>query len=169
MGCTEALTRDHEGVMEAAEAATGMAVMLVQGRDPEPGDLSTLVIYARTFIEQVHYLREEEVLFPVVKSRLPHLSSECDRLKADHSRARSLMERVAAGEWGAQQTGEVLAEWARLVRAHTREEEAYLLPIVERSLGPERCLQVRTGFARMDRPGRERMAEPLVRRYLVPA
>lgn len=168
MGCTDALRHDHEGVMEAAEAATGMAVTLVQGRKLPPGDLPTLVTYSRNFIQQVHHRREEEILFPVVRSRLPHLASECDRLQADHSRARRLMEQVHAGEGGPERVGEILAEWARLVRAHTREEEAYLLPIVERNLGPDRCLQVRNGFARMERPGRDRIVAPLVRRYLVP-
>ncbi len=168
MGCTDTLRRDHEGVMEAAEAATGMSVTLIQGRSLPPGDMLALVTYARTFIEQVHHRREEEVLFPVVRSRLPHLSSECDRLRADHWRARRLMDRIASAEGGAESAGEALAEWARLVRAHTREEDAYLLPIVERSLRPDRCLQVRSGFAMMERPGRERMVEPLVRRYLVP-
>jgi branched-chain amino acid transport system ATP-binding protein len=168
MGCTDALRIDHQGVLEAAEVATGMAVTLVQARPLPPGDLPTLVTYARTFIEQVHHRREEEVLFPIVAKRLPHLASEVDRLRADHARARQLMDEIASGEGGPQHGGDLLAQWSRLVRAHTREEETYLLPIVERTLSPEACLRVRSGLARMERPGRERLVEPLVKRYLVP-
>lgn len=169
MGCTDALRRDHEGVLQAAELATGIAVTLVQDRAVPPADLDALVDYARSFIEGVHHRREEEVLFPVVRHRLPHLASELDRLIADHARGRALMALVASGAGGREAQGDTLAEWARLVRAHTREEDHYLLPIVEASLSTEGCLRVKSGFARMERPGRERLLQPVLRRYLVPA
>lgn len=167
MGCCDALRRDHREVLEVADAATGMAATLVQGRRIPTEDVATLVGYTRTFIDQVHHRREEEVLFPVVRARLPHLGFEIERLVADHRRGKELMEAADAAKADLVRQGELLAAWARLVRAHTAEEEAYLLPIVERSLSTEACLRVKSGFARMERPGRGRAAELMLARYLV--
>ena len=167
MECCEALKRDHREVLEVADAATGMAASLVQGHAVPPEDFRTLVGFARSFVEQVHHRREEEVLFPIVRARLPHLGAEIDRLVADHRRGRELMQAADASRADLVRQGEALAAWARLVRAHTAEEEAYLLPIVERSIGAEARLRVRSGLARMDRPGVGRAAELMLARYLV--
>jgi branched-chain amino acid transport system ATP-binding protein len=167
MACTDRLRHDHEGVGEAAEVATGIAVTLVQGRPVPAEDLRALVEYAEGFIEQVHHRREEEVLFPIVATRLPHLAAEVERLKRDHVRGRELIEAVSSTRGDLVRQGDLLSKWSRLVRAHTREEERFLLPIVERTLSSEACLRVKTGLARMDRPGRERVIEPLLGRYSV--
>lgn len=167
MECCDALRRDHREVLGIADAATGMAASLVQGRRIPREDVRTLVGFARAFVERVHHRREEEVLFPVIRKQLPHLGSEVDRLTADHRRGRELMAQADASFGDIRRQGELLAAWARLVRAHTAEEEAYLLPIVERSLSNEARLRVRSGLARMERPGAGKEAEVALARYLV--
>lgn len=167
MGCIEGLCRDHVGITEAAQVATGLAVTLVQDRDVPVADLDALVAYARSFVEGVHQRREEEVLFPVVKSRLPQLSSECDRLRSDHARMRALLDVVASDDEDRPRRGEALAEWSCLVRGHAREEEAYLMPMVERALRPDVCGRVLSAFAGLEVAGVASMA-PLTGRWPVP-
>lgn len=167
MGCVDGLCRDHDRIAEAAQVATGLAVTLIQDRDIPSADLDELVEYARSFVQGVHQRREEEVLFPVVKSRLPQLASECDRLRADHARMRSLIDIASSSAEERSRRGEALAEWSRLVRAHDREEEAYLMPLVERALRPDVCSTVISGFASLGAGGGGSV-EALLGRWPVP-
>jgi hemerythrin-like domain-containing protein len=151
MGCCDELREDHVLIGEAERVFVAVALELSQDRTVDDDDLERLLRFADSFVGR-HFAKEEKVLFPALAA-----SGVSDRLRnrigflvADHASARALVETASRHRRDAAVLADSLIGWARLMQAHTAEEDDCVFPVVDQTLDPEARERVLGGFREID-------------------
>ncbi len=150
------LLEEHNLVRRVLETARRQAERIGATGDYDRKGLNDLTVFLKNFVSRFHHGREEQLLFPELRDRLPHRCDLIDQLHQEHETGRLLLRRMAAALLSAEQ-GEALAptrveddltEYIESLLGHLRREEEQLFSEADRLL---------------EAGDRERMAEALRR------
>ncbi|MEM2282159.1 MAG: DUF438 domain-containing protein [Candidatus Hadarchaeales archaeon] len=152
----EILLGEHEElrkrVERAREAVDRLAV--AEGFSFAERELPTLFKLSEELLEaEKHYLREENVLFPVLEkhgiTEPPAIMwIEHDQLRREKKQLRDLLQRASAMDFGEfkKGLGERVLSLGRILEAHIFKENRILFPSALRVITPEEWREVRRGF-----------------------
>ncbi len=155
MQVTDTLRAEHEGVLTVLSQLERAVTAAEAGR-PVPGDLFADVReFFAVFVDRCHHGKEEGELFPALGAAGQELQQ---RLEEEHREGRQLaaayaaaVERYRPGDRGtAHELGEAARAYAAFLQRHIALENDELLPLVERTLTPERDQEVWEAFERLE-------------------
>jgi hemerythrin-like domain-containing protein len=153
----QTIRQEHTAI---AAVLRSLEQMLARGPEDPPERffdvLRAMLFYIDEFPERLHHPKESDLLFPRIARRAPEAMPVIRRLEADHmsgeGRVRELQHRLLAWELMGDSRRAEFEQGARQYLAfyleHMRVEEAELLPIAQKSLGPDDWAELETGFAR---------------------
>lgn len=136
-----------------------MAMMLSQsrrdGRLPNFEVLRSMMFYVDEFPEKLHHSKEEELLFPIVRKRVPELATVLDRLGRDHERGEAALRHMehlllafeVMGESRRDAFEKALETYTRNYLEHMALEELEVLPAAQKHLSPEDWVALDAAFA----------------------
>lgn len=155
MQVTETLRAEHEGVLTVL-AQLERAVSAAEAGRPIPCDVfADVQEFFAVFVDRCHHGKEEGELFPALGDAGQALQ---ERLEEEHRGGRQLaaayataVERYRPGERRtAQELATAARAYAAFLQRHIAVENAELLPLVERTLSPERDHAVWEAFERLE-------------------
>lgn len=132
----------HHALRDAAHAMAAAPPGLTAA---EPKRLAAFRAYWKGYAGEVlaHHTTEDDVVFPELVRRAPHLADLMDRTDADHHHLDELMEDVTAAlgaiseGTGAERAAALLREVADHMDEHLDMEDRELLPVIEASFTQE--------------------------------
>ena len=108
-----------------------VAAARLEGGDTLPDERWTeLIDWLRTFADDRHHAKEENLLFPaMIRAGIPARGGPVDVMLEDHEECRALMAAMAAGP----PAGRAAAarRYVRLLREHIAKENEVLFPLAE--------------------------------------
>jgi hemerythrin-like domain-containing protein len=134
------LKREHRVIERGLQAAEIMAGERVLHK----GCWDKLMAFFKNFVEDCHHAKEEDVLFPILKS-VPDSGNSVETVFEEHERGRTLL-KVVEGELDFALNGRaesverlcrVTREYIALLRRQIREEDRSVFALVDEMLGPE--------------------------------
>lgn len=139
MKSTVVLREDHRHLLTALNILAEMAAQGERAQSVNEKDLETLLVFLKGFGDRHHQGKEESVLFPaLLRDREQKNYQKLCALTFEHNRERSLV----GGLWDSiltKNTRDFVYYAKRLndiLRAHIKEEEEVLFPLVESTLSP---------------------------------
>lgn len=160
MRAIDVLTRDHERIHALlALVEQGMREL----ESPGPADTNAwfdLLQLCEAWVDRAHVLKEEEGLFPLLRSRglgpeitvVAALMSQHQTGQAFLRQWRKAVERLAAGDASARQDVLVWArDYVELLREHMRIEDHYFYELADGSLTAGDDAMLLEKFERIDR------------------
>lgn len=145
----------------------GSLPALIRGADGNPGRAARIAAHAGEMLEflHVHHSGEDELLWPVLRPRVPADADLIDRLESEHQEVAATVKDVQSDlpDWGRTAdpaTGERMAgrldALLPLLKDHLDQEEKLLLPLVAPNLSQEEWDALgKHGFAAI--PGKRRL------------
>jgi hemerythrin-like domain-containing protein len=133
MTATEDLRSEHGGVGRMLGIMDAMAGRMRAGVRTDEGELAQMIEFLRVFIDQCHHAKEEQLLFPALRTtNVALVEGTLDILTAEHATGREIVARIASAadrlsdEEGAAsaQLVQAMAEYTKLLHAHIRREES---------------------------------------------
>jgi hemerythrin-like domain-containing protein len=155
MQVTDTLRAEHEGVLTVL-AQLERAVSAAEAGRPIPRDIfADVQEFFAVFVDRCHHGKEEGELFPALGKAGRQLQ---EQIEEEHHEGRDLAAAYAAAvgryQPGNRETAHGLAVAARAYAAflqrHIALENTELLPLVERTLSPERDHAVWEAFERLE-------------------
>jgi hemerythrin-like domain-containing protein len=112
------------------------------GGAPDFDLIRAILFYIDEFPERLHHTKETELLFPMLRARVPNAAAVLDRLDADHGRGESAIRELEhlllaweqLGERRRQPFLDALERYVNFYLEHMNLEEHEMLPLAEHSL-----------------------------------
>jgi hemerythrin-like domain-containing protein len=156
---TQILRHEHEAILKMLEASEQAAQKLEQGGEVPPAVLEDLLEFFKTFADQCHHGKEEELLFPLLERKgIPRAGGPVGVMLHEHEEGRALI-REMAGAAAEIQAGHADARirwataaraYAQLLREHIFKENNFLFPMAERVLTPEEQEGLAESFEKLE-------------------
>lgn len=157
---TQDLRAEHAGVGRILSIMDVMARQMRAGASPNHDDLDHVIEFLRIFVDQCHHAKEEQLLFPALRTAGITAVDETLRiLTAEHTHGRELVARIATaagrlpGEEDYDNDGlvQAMTEFTALLRAHIRREENDCFSVADRELPPAVQDELNEGYDRIER------------------
>lgn len=136
-----------------------MAMLLAKSRRdgdlPNFDVLRAMMFYVDEFPEKLHHSKEDSLLFPLVRRRVPDLGRVLDRLSRDHERGEAALRNLEHTLLAFEVMGEPRrADFEKALETYTRNyldhmalEEQEVLPAAQRHFSPEDWTALDAAFA----------------------
>jgi hemerythrin-like domain-containing protein len=138
--------RDEHQALSAMLRSMGMLLAKSRrdGQLPPFEVLRAMMFYVDEFPERLHHSKEESLLFPAVRKRVPELGTVLDRLGRDHERGESALRDLehkllafeVMGEPRREAFEKALETYTRNYLEHMALEELEVLPAAHKHLTP---------------------------------
>jgi hemerythrin-like domain-containing protein len=156
---TQILRHEHEAILKMLEASEQVAQKVERGGEVPPAVLEDLLDFFKTFADQCHHSKEEELLFPLLERKgIPRAGGPVGVMLHEHEEGRALIremanatEAIQAGRadgrirWAA-----AARAYAQLLREHIFKENNFLFPMAERLLTPEEQEGLAESFEKLE-------------------
>jgi len=165
----QVLHSEHDSIRAVLAAMAHFAERGAEGHAvPEARVFRAMIAYLDLFAERVHHPKEEQKLFPILRSRSQEAASILDRLELEHKRGGNAIRKLEQSFVRWEEGGEPyfadfakhVEEFTRFYRAHLMAEEHELLSLAQKALTKEDWRIVDESFAAGDDPlaaeGKER-------------
>jgi hemerythrin-like domain-containing protein len=156
---TQILRHEHEVIVQMLDASEEVAQQFEKGRKVRPELLADLLEFFKTFADECHHSKEEELLFPLLELKgIRRHGGPLGVMLHEHEEGRALIREMAeaAEEFQSGQDAASL-HWARaarayaqLLRTHICKENNVLFPMAERTLAPEEQTQLAERFEELE-------------------
>lgn len=142
---TQMLEDEHRVIAKVVGAAPVLADRLEAGQVVDAATLQGMVEFMRTFADQCHHAKEEELLFPLLEKKgVPMQGCPVGALIAEHMRGRALVHELASAvdgySRGERATQEAVVNslrgLAKLYPSHIWKEDYLLFPLTNKVLSP---------------------------------
>lgn len=153
MQCTRKLSEDHRVIHRAVEVLKEMAARAERERDIRPDDVKDLLEFFRCFADDLHQMKEESVLFPVLlKTTERKQTGPVHAMVFEHDQERSLVEGLEDALYTTNLPDFVYyaKRMAEILTNHMHKEEHLLFELVEKTLTDEEDRSVSEGFRKCD-------------------
>ena len=149
----------HDEHAALAAMLQSLRMMVQRGPASEPENffdvLRAMLFYIDEFPERLHHTKENELLFPPVRARAPHLKDVLDKLDKDHaygeSAVRELQHQLLAwellGESRRAAFDEAAKRYLEFYLEHMRLEETVIMPEAEKVLTEDDWKALDAAFA----------------------
>jgi len=171
----ESLYGDHRSIVVVLDAMQHLARRHAPATAASDAKgLRAILYYLDIYPERHHHPREEECLFPAVRSRTREADAAIDELTRQHAGGaaalRALEQRLLRFEGGGESEWPALAaaieEFIRHYDAHMRLEEEVVMPIADRVIDPAAWRAIEAEFATRQDPLASVKASELMRHVL---
>lgn len=155
---TDGLMHDHQVVLLVVGAMEREAARIRSGKQIDADGVEKMVAFTREFTDGCHHRKEEQVLFPTLKAKVPMAAGPVSAMLAEHDIGRGHVRTIVEALPEAK-TGDPLAAlavagglegYAELLRAHVDKENNVLFPLAERTLRADDKAAVADGFDRVE-------------------
>lgn len=154
------LMDDHQVILRFCGALRGLCLKAGKGASPNVADLDAALDFIKTFADDCHHAKEEDLLFPAMEEAgLPREGGPLAVMLMEHAQGREFvralaaaLKRLKAGEASALK--EVLSNasgYAELLSGHISKEDMILYPMAMDSLPEARWEVLLKEFARVER------------------
>jgi len=130
----------HHGLMLAQLIKTGSPKYKGLPHELDGKKLYTIKFFEKNLIP--HFRKEEQVLFPLLRSKSENIAIIVDELINQHKKVRLLIERLKKTV----EPEKVLDELGRLLEIHIRKEERELFQMIQEVLSEEELLKLETNM-----------------------
>lgn len=141
---TEILESEHRVIEKVVGAVREMSAMFEAGQKPDVALLYRVVDFMRTYADQCHHGKEEQLLFPALgKLGVPVEGCPLGALTGEHNRGRTLVASLAEGadllvagnEQGLEKIMKGLSGIVSLYPNHIWKEDFLLFPMTHKVMG----------------------------------
>ncbi len=151
---TEVLREEHALILQALDALEAKLGHVAAGEAPDPAYFANAVSFLRTFADQCHHGKEENLLFKTMVDRgFPQRGGPIAVMLSEHEAGRGFIHGMAeaAGRLGQDASAAAaLTEngrgYIQLLRAHIQKENNILFPMADNVLSPEDQAQLGQAF-----------------------
>jgi hemerythrin-like domain-containing protein len=156
---TQILRHEHEAILKMLEASEQAAQKLERGGEAPSAILEDLLDFFKTFADQCHHGKEEELLFPLLERKgIPRAGGPVGVMLHEHEEGRALiremssaMAQIQAGRADGRHRWAMAARaYAQLLREHIFKENNFLFPMAERVLTPEEQEGLAESFEKLE-------------------
>jgi len=177
MRAIDVLIEEHRLLALALQCLDQLVCDLERGDDLDGSAAARLLEYFERFADGSHQDKEEQHLFPVLRTVAPvHITPMVRELRVVHTDERGLLDELRTlfegavyGEaWSLDSFAAHARDYADLQRRHSRTEDVYLFPLAEQYLGERDDAELLEWFRRIDastrragRPDAVRLVEDL--------
>jgi hemerythrin-like domain-containing protein len=142
---TQILKEEHALILEALDAIERKVAALEAGAAPDRAYFEKAVQFLRTFADQCHHGKEENLLFKTMVDRgFPRQAGPIAVMLSEHETGRSFIRGLAEGAaavgtdpYAAKRIVENGRGYVGLLRAHIDKENHILFPMADNVLSPE--------------------------------
>jgi hemerythrin-like domain-containing protein len=142
---TQVLKDEHALILEALDAIERKVAALEAGAAPDRAYFEKAVQFLRTFADQCHHGKEENLLFKTMVDRgFPRQAGPIAVMLSEHETGRSFIRGLAEGAaavgtdpYAAKRIVENGRGYVGLLRAHIDKENHILFPMADNVLSPE--------------------------------
>jgi len=125
------------------------------GQLPNFDVLRSMMFYVDEFPEKLHHSKEDGLLFPLLRKRVPELGTVLDRLGRDHERGEAALRNLehmllafeVMGESRRDAFEKALETYSRNYLEHMALEEQQVLPAAQKHFSPEDWTALDAAFA----------------------
>ena len=139
MKSTDLLLEDHQKILGALDVLAEIVARAERGQSVDQNDVESILDFLKGFGDRHHQGKEEHVLFPaLLTDKAQKNYRELCRLVFEHDRERSLVEGLSESV-ETKRTNDLVYYGKRLndiLRAHIKQEEDGLFPLVGAALSP---------------------------------
>ena len=155
---TQVLKDEHALILEALDAIERKVAALEAGGGPDRAYFEKAVQFLRTFADQCHHGKEENLLFKTMMDRgFPRQAGPIAVMLHEHETGRSFIRGIAEGAaavgtdpGAAKRIIENGRGYVALLRAHIDKENHILFPMADNVLSPEDQEQLGMEFERFE-------------------
>ena len=156
---TAILRKEHDAILRMLGATDVLAERMANGERVAPETLSELLEFFRLFADRCHHGKEEDLLFPLLKSKgIPEQGGPLGVMLFEHEEGRSLLRQMElSAEAYARGVPEAAGRWARAARdyvallsLHIVKENNVLFLIAERLLTEAEQQALAEAFERVE-------------------
>src|SRR5688572_18712383 len=158
MKSTDLLRADHKNILGALDVLAEIAERAEWGERVNQKDVESVLHFLKGFGDRHHQGKEEHVLFPALRDSAQKNCHELCTLVFEHDRQRSLVEGLSES-MVTKHTKDLVYYAKRLneiLRAHIKEEEERLFPLVDSALSTTEDEIVAVDMRAYDRVWQER-------------
>jgi hemerythrin-like domain-containing protein len=142
---TQVLKDEHALILEALDAIERKVAALEAGAAPDRAYFEKAVQFLRTFADQCHHGKEENLLFKTMVDRgFPRQAGPIAVMLSEHETGRSFIRGISEGvaavgtdPYAAKRIVENGRGYVGLLRAHIDKENQILFPMADNVLSPE--------------------------------
>jgi hemerythrin-like domain-containing protein len=125
------------------------------GRMPDFGVLRAMLFYIDEFPERLHHTKESQLLFPMLRARVPTLAEPLDRLDQEHAHGENAIRHLehlllafeVMGESRREAFENAASRYVEFYLAHMGLEEQTILPAAQAHLTAEDWAELDLAFA----------------------
>lgn len=155
---TQVLKDEHTLILQALDALERKIAALEAGAAPDRAYFEKAVQFLRTFADQCHHGKEENLLFKaMVDQGFPLQGGPIAVMLSEHDTGRGFIRGLAEGTAGigrdpaaAQQISQNGRGYIRLLRAHIDKENTILFPMADQVLSPQLQAHLGEEFERFE-------------------
>ncbi len=159
MDCTTELRLEHGMMMKIFSALLRLCSGSGPAEAESHGRLEKVMDFLRTYVDQCHHAKEEEIFFPAIREAgLIKLDGLVRELMSEHHAGRGMVQemekalgQLRESEASAKVFSEVASRYVTLFRQHIRKENGILFPAANEKLSAEIQQRVLHGFRKIDR------------------
>ena len=146
MDPVDTLYDEHELILRFADLLAGAHVRIERGDLPPSAFFEKCVSFARSFVDEYHHFKEEDVLFALLSQKAGQdLSGQLALLRSQHDLGRAIVDQMARSihGYGSQAAAKKdllpdrLGAYTDLLRQHVQLEDRVILPLARESFTPE--------------------------------
>jgi len=108
-------------------------------------ELCQSIVAEYPLVWQKHFAREEDYIFNLYKHRRARIEELCEQLEQEHRQFDTFVAQMQADNISVLR--EVLSEFGKLLKSHTRLEERELFPLISEALSEEELDGIYTGIS----------------------
>lgn len=178
----QVIKSEHQALAAMLQSLSMLVSLARRNNDlPDFGVIRSMIFYLDEFPERLHHPKESDLLFPLVRMRVPELAALLDRLDRDHAQGEiairdlehALLSFEVLGEPRRTAFEQALERFTASYLDHMRLEESVVLPAAERVLTTQDWVMLDSAFASNRDPltGQEpeQIYRPLFQRILMNA
>lgn len=151
--CTEVLIQEHKTILRAADVLSAMAKEADAGRQPVKEDVETVMKFLRSFADDLHQVKEESSLFPILMARCDQSEIGAVRhMVFEHNQDRSLFEGIedALHRSHGADFAYCAGRLVEILRNHIYKEDNILFEMADRKLSKDDDNRILEGFKPFD-------------------
>lgn len=156
---TDELVHEHEVVLLVIGGMEREAARIRGGGQIDADAVERMMTFTREFTDGCHHSKEEQVLFPLLREKVPTAANPVNAMLAEHEQGRAhvrsiveaLPEASTGDPFASLAVARGLEAYGDLLRAHIVKENNVLFPLAERGLGDGDKAAVAAGFERIER------------------
>ena len=155
---TAILRREHRLILRLLDAATDIGRHLLRGEPVSPTTLGEVMSFLGSFTNCCHEAKEEELLFPLLRSRSGCPDAVLERMAEEHAYARALVQQMAEAadqyargvDEAAWRWAEVIGRYAALLHSHVDRENEQVFRAADASLTAEEQQELAAAFEKLE-------------------